>query len=79
MLTQSILYAYNLGTMDNHQIWQRVDELMRAKNIDMPTLADKSGISRQSLYNLKRKGSANTQTIQAIAAALEVGSGYLMG
>lgn len=79
MLTASIFCAYNMPTMENHQIWQRVDELMRAKNLDMPTLADKSGISRQSLYNLKRKGSANTETIKAIASALDVGPGYLMG
>lgn len=52
---------------------------MAAKNIDISKLAAMSGITRQSLYNLKKKGSANTSTIQAIAAALEVGPGYLMG
>lgn len=68
-----------MSTMNNHQIWNQIEELMRAKNIDMPALAEKSGISRQSLYNLKKKGSANTETIKAIAQALGVGPGYLMG
>lgn len=65
--------------MKNHQIWTRIDELRKAKQWDMPTLAKKSGLSRQSLYNLRRNGSANTETIKAIATALEVGAGYLMG
>lgn len=78
-LTNAVEFVNDKSTMENHQIWVRIDELMRAKNLDMPTLADKSGLTRQSLYNLKRKGRANTETIRAIAAALDVGAGYLMG
>jgi transcriptional regulator with XRE-family HTH domain len=64
--------------MKNH-LWETIDQLMRAKNLTILTLAGKAGVTRQTLYNLRRDGKANTETVRRIAAALGVGPGYLMG
>jgi len=52
---------------------------MAAQKVNMPQLAEKAKVSRQTLYNLKRKGIGRSETIRAVAEALGVGPGYLTG
>jgi DNA-binding phage protein len=61
------------------KIWDKVAELMAAQKVNMPQLAEKAKVSRQTLYNLKRKGIGRSETIRAVAEALGVGPGYLTG
>ena len=51
---------------------------MQVKGYDMPTLADKSGVTRQTLYNVKRSGSCSLGTLDRIAEALGVGRAYFL-
>ena len=61
----------------NH-IWAKIQDAMQVKGYDMPTLADKSGVTRQTLYNVKRSGSCSLGTLDRIAEALGVGRAYFL-
>ena len=59
-------------------LWKKIAEAMQAKGMDMPALAEKANLTRQTLYNVKKSGTGNLETIRTIANALEVGLSYLV-
>lgn len=55
----------------NGKIWRNISKYMELRGESIATLSEKSKITRQALYLIKRRGSANTETLEKIAQALQ--------
>lgn len=55
----------------NGKIWRNISKYMELRGESVATLSEKSKITRQALYLIKRRGSANTETLEKIAQALQ--------
>lgn len=60
-----------MGIMEtNGKIWKNISKYMELRGETIATLADKSAITRQAIYLIKRRGTANTETLERLAKAL---------
>jgi len=55
----------------NKKIWVNISRYLELRGESIATLADKSGITRQAIYLIKKRGTANSNTLSKIATALE--------
>jgi len=53
------------------KIWINISRYLELRGESIATLADKSGITRQAIYLIKKRGTANSNTLSKIATALE--------
>jgi DNA-binding phage protein len=53
------------------KIWQNISRFMELRGETIATLAEKSTVTRQSIYNIRKYGKANTETLEKIARALK--------
>lgn len=77
-LTRPIRLCYKPIMDTKNQIWAKIQDTMKLKGFDMLSLAEKAGVTRQTLYNLKNSGSCNLTTLDKIAEALGVGRAYFL-
>lgn len=64
-----------------HDIWRRIEQLLREKGWSIRHLEDQSGVARSTLYKLKRGESAlpRFDTVKRLATALQVTPDQLWG
>lgn len=55
----------------NGKIWKNVSLYMNRHGETIATLAQKSGVTRQAIYLIKKRGTANTETLEKLARALQ--------
>lgn len=55
----------------NGKIWKNISKYMELRGESIATLSEKSKVTRQTIYLIKRRGSANTETLEKIAQALQ--------
>lgn len=56
----------------NGKIWRNIARYMEIRGETITSLAEKSGVRRQSLHLIKNRGTANTDTLEKIATALKI-------
>ena len=56
----------------NGKIWRNISKYMELRGETIETLSQKSGVTRQAIYLIKRRGSANTDTLEKFAQALQI-------
>ena len=61
-----------------NRIWERIERAMKANQYNMPELAIKSKVTRQTLYNVKKTGTCSLKTLDKIAAALGIDRAYFL-
>jgi len=54
----------------NGKIWKNISKYMELRGETIATLAEKSSVTRQAIYLIKRRGTANTETLEKLAQAL---------
>ena len=53
------------------KIWVNIARYLELRGETIATLSDKCGVTRQAIYLIKKRGTANSTTLIKIAAALE--------
>lgn len=61
----------------NH-VWAKIQEAMEVRGFNPDALAAKAGVTRQTLYNIKKSGTCNLTTLDKLATALGVGRAYFL-
>jgi transcriptional regulator with XRE-family HTH domain len=60
-----------MKTNGDKKIWPNIARYLELRGESIATLADKSGVTRQAIYLIKKRGTANSSTLSKIAKALE--------
>ena len=55
----------------NGKIWRNISKYMELRGETIATLSEKSQVTRQAIYLIKKRGTANTETLEKIARALQ--------
>ena len=73
--------VYKKGPFSMSELYKRIDELCKEKNVTITTMCKDCGASRASLSDLKmgRKQSLSTETLNKIAKYFSVSVDYLLG
>ena len=53
------------------RLWKNISKFMELRGETISTLSEKSCVTRQAIYLIKKRGTANTDTLQKLASALQ--------
>lgn len=81
MLLRNLSEVYKKGLYDMSELYKRIEELCKERNVTITSMCKASGASRASLSDLKmgRKQGLSADTLNKIAKYFSVSVDYLMG
>ena len=81
MLSRNFSKVYKKGLFYMSELYERIDQLCKSRNINITTMCKEAGVSRSSLTDLKsgRKQKLSVDTLSKIASYFDISVDYLAG